>query len=324
MFLRRAVSLVLLLTALLLGLALGQLDVPLGLLLALDDEGPGALVLSSVRGPRVFAALGAGAALGISGALFQTLFRNPLASPDILGFTASAGLAVIIATAFGIALPLPLAAALGGLLAALLVVALAYKRSQPTAPLTIILVGLGIGFFAQGGATFLMTLLPTQQAFEAQRWLMGSLAARDWGHVTFILASASVLALLAFLHARALGVLQLGDPIAQGLGLNPRIIRWSVMAIGVLLATAAVAVAGPVPFVALMAGPLGAALSGARSVTGKLLAAAAAGATVLILADLAARALVPGLQLPAGVMTGLMGAPYLLWRLSLEMRKGGL
>ncbi|NDW00711.1 iron chelate uptake ABC transporter family permease subunit [Salipiger sp. PrR002] len=316
----------LLLAATLAALALGQVRLSPALLWQglSTGEGPGALVLGTIRGPRVLTALGAGAVLGMSGALFQSLFRNPLAAPDIMGFTAGAGLTIIAAIALGLSLPLPLIAAGGGLLAALLVVALSHRRGHATPPLTMILVGLGVGFVASALSSFLLTLLPHTQAAEAQRWLTGSLAARDWNHALQVWAVGGVLGALALAQMRRLAALQLGEDLAAGLGLRVGAARLALAGTGVLLAAAGVAVAGPVPFVALMAGPLGIRLVAARQLHTRLLAAAATGALVLVLADLAARAALPGIQLPTGVMTGLLGAPYLLWRLSREMEKGEL
>lgn len=141
-------------------------------------DGPGAMALTTFRGPRVATAIGAGALLGPSGALFQTLFRNPLASPDLMGFTSGAGLAAVAATVTGLILPMALTAALGGVVAAAMVGLVSHRRGHGTVPLTLTLVGLGLGFFFTAMATFLMTVLPTNVAAEAQRWMTGTLAAR--------------------------------------------------------------------------------------------------------------------------------------------------
>ncbi|WP_172299804.1 iron chelate uptake ABC transporter family permease subunit [Pseudoruegeria sp. HB172150] len=323
----RPVALVLvLLAAVAAGLLYGQEAVSVAMLWdgILTGEGPGALMIDTFRGPRVATAVGAGAVLGMSGALFQTLFRNPLAAPDVMGFTSGAGLAVVAATAFGLTLPMPLIAAVGGLLAGLLVALLAYRPGHSTPPLTLILVGLGVAFFTSALSTFLMTLLPYNEAAEAQRWLTGSLAARDWSHVAQVWILGTLLGAAALVQARRLEVLELGEDLAAGLGLKVEQARWGISATGVLLAATGVAVAGPVPFVALMSGPLGARITCAKSGTGRMLSAAGAGAVVLVLSDLAARAALPGIVLPAGVMTGILGAPYLLWRLSREMERGKL
>ena len=307
-------------------LLIGQIDAsPVVLWSGLvAGEGPGALILDTIRGPRVATALGAGAVLGMAGAMFQMLFRNPLAAPDILGFNAGAGLAIIIGIALGTSLPAPLLAAFGGIAVALVIAAFAYKGPGGTPVLTIVLVGIGAGFTATALATFLMSSMPGPAAAEAQRWLTGSLAARDWGHASQVTAIGLILAFVALGQARTLSALELGDTLATGLGLNAEAARWRIAGTAVLLAATGVAVAGPVPFIALMAGPVGVRMTRARSVSARMLSGAGAGALILVLADLVARASISGIQLPAGVATGLLGAPYLLWCLSREMERGDL
>ena len=316
----------LLLSSILASLMLGQIFLtPQDLWTGLwTGTGPGALTLRVLRGPGIATAVGVGAVLGASGTIFQILLRNPLAAPDVMGFMQGAGLAVICGVAFGLSLPLPFLAAAGGLIAAVIVAGLSYRRHGTQAALTLILVGLGMGFFCSAASSFLMTRLPLQEAADAQRWLAGSLAARNWGHALQVSATGGVLfALLAF-QMRSLGLLELGDELATGLGARVRRSKYLLITTGVLLAGAGVAVAGPVPFVALMAGPLGSRMTKASSPGSRLAAAAVTGATITVLADLVARSLVPGLQLPVGVMTGILGAPYLLWLLSREMETGDL
>ncbi|MES2666234.1 MAG: iron chelate uptake ABC transporter family permease subunit [Pseudomonadota bacterium] len=319
----------LVLTALLAALSMlsilwGEVRVPPGDLWRglITGEGPGALTVRVLRGPRLATALGAGAALGLSGAIFQTLLRNPLAAPDVMGFNAGAGLAVIATLAAGLTLPMPLVAAAGGVAAALLVAVLGHRKGQADTALTLILVGLGVGFTATGLATFLSLTISDALAIEARRWITGSLAARSWLHAGQVWGMGLVLCLLLAVQARALGLLELGRDLATGLGLNAARARAGLLATGVLLAAAGVAVAGPVPFVALMAGPLGRGLTGARSPALRLAAAAGAGAAIMAAADLVARSALPGIQFPVGVMTGILGAPYLLWLLSRAFGKG--
>lgn len=287
-----------------------------------QGDGPGALTLRVLRGPRVVTALGAGAALGLSGAVFQTLLRNPLAAPDVMGFNAGSGLAVVAALVAGVTLPMPLLAAAGGIVAALAVGLISHRRGEADNSLTLILVGLGMGFTASGVATFLMLTMPDPLAAEAQRWVTGSLAARSWAHAAQVWGIGAALAVLLALQIRSLGLMELGPDLARGLGLRITRARNGVLATAVLLAATGVAVAGPVPFVALMAGPLGIGLTRARLPGGRLLAAAMAGAAITVAADLLARSALAGIQLPVGVMTGLLGAPYLLWLLSREFGKG--
>lgn len=292
-------------------------------------DGPAALTISVLRGPRVAVALLSGAALGLAGAVFQQLLRNPLASPDVMGFTGGSGLAILAAITFGLTVPLPLVAAGGGLAAGLIVLALSRPAGSRggvdgTSPVTIVLVGIGVGFAASAFGSFLMTRLSGPQAAEAQRWLVGSLSARDWSHAQILAAVGGVLALCLALQVRALRLLELGAELASGLGLTVARARLLLAATAIGLCAVAVSIVGPVAFVALMAPPVGARLAGATDPGARLAAAAAAGAVIMVLADLVARASLPGLQLPIGVTTGILGAPYLLWRLSREMERGEL
>ncbi|MBB3952412.1 iron chelate uptake ABC transporter family permease subunit [Aureimonas jatrophae] len=318
--------LALLLVAVLVSLAMGETLIGLGALGRglLFGEGPGALAIRVIRGPRLATALGAGAALGLSGAVLQTLLRNPLASPDILGFNAGAGLAVVAAITLGWTLPPPLVAALGGIASALLVAALAHRPGRSDATLVLVLVGLGVGFTLAALTNLLSLRLPSTEAAEAQRWVTGSLAARNWGHALQVWLPGLALALLLALQVGSLQLLELGPELARGLGLRVEAARLALVGTAVLLAAAGVAVAGPVAFVALMAMPLGRRITGARGTSGRLLSAAGGGALVMVLADLAGRVALPGVQLPVGVTTGALGAPYLLWRLAREMDRGEL
>ena len=317
-----------LLLACLLGLAVGEVllgpaDLWRGLL---TGEGPGGFTLRVLRGPRVVTGALAGAALGMSGAIFQSVLRNPLAAPDVMGFTAGAGLGALAVAGLGAGLSVTLGAAAGGAGTAVAVALLALTR-EGLVPLRLVLVGIGAGFTLTALTGFAMTRLPGPEAMEAQRWLSGSLAARTWGHAGQIALTALPLALLAAALVPALALLEMGDDLAAGLGLRVQRARAGLAALGVALAAAAVAVAGPVPFIALMAGPLARGVlrrAGTAGPGAVLAGAALTGATIAVLADLAARAAVPGVQLPLGVMTGILGAPYLLWLLTREMERGGL
>lgn len=314
----------LLAAAILVSLAVGQIMVtPAELLRGLmTGTGPGALTLRVLRGPSTLTAVGAGAALGASGTIFQILLRNPLAAPDVMGFMSGAGCAVVAGVAFGLFIPLPILAALGGLVAAALVSGLAFHRGGRQSPLTLILVGIGIGFFASAVSSFLVIRMPPQEAADAQRWLTGSLAARNWGHVLQVFGLGALLFIVLALQVRAMALLELGDELAAGLGARVERARYGLICTGVLLAAVGVAVAGPVPFVAMMAGPLGMRIAGVKHPASRLTAAAIAGATITVLADVISRSAIPGLQLPVGVMTGIMGAPYLLWLLWKEVEAG--
>lgn len=283
------------------------------------------LVLFELRLPRALTAAGAGAALGLSGAIFQILLRNPLASPDVMGFTSGAALGACLTLGAGGAasLGVSLGAAAGGLGTALAVGFLSSPGGVPH-PLRMVLVGIGLSAVLSAACAMVLTRMSLTEAADAQRWLAGSLAARDWDHVRQIILSLVLAGGAAALLVRALSLLELGDELATALGLRVGAARMALGLTGVLAACAGVAVGGPLPFVALMALPLASRFLGRSAVGTRLLGAALAGAAVALLADLIARLGPGGVQLPAGALTGLLGGPWLLWRLAREMREGRL
>lgn len=304
------------------GVLLGEVAIPPAAIAGglMGDGSPADFVLWRVRLPRVASALGAGAALGLSGAIFQSLLRNPLASPDVIGFTAGASFGVLLAAttaAFG---PMT-GAALGGLAATAVTLGLAWGRGTGLDPLRVVLIGIGLSFTFGAGTELLMTRLPLVEAAQALRWLTGSFAARTWADAGRIAMWILVAGALILPLRRSLGLLELGDEAATGLGARVTAARAALALLATVLAAAAVSVGGPVPFVALLAAPL--ARRVARQQGPALLGAALLGAAVTVLADLVARAAF-AVPLQAGVVTGLIGAPCLLWLLAREMRGGRL
>lgn len=312
---------VVLLVAVVLGAAFGEVRLEPGRLLAglLGQDRAAEFVLWRVRLPRVATAAGAGAALGLAGAVFQSILRNPLASPDVIGFSAGAAFGVVLAAATGL-FGATMGAAAGGLVATAIALGLAWRQGAGIDPLRVVLIGIGLSLTFVAALELLMTRLPLTEASQALRWLAGSFASRTWAHagqvglVLLIAGGALVLA------APRLRLLELGDAAAVALGARVTGARLVLALIATALAGAAVSVAGPVPFVALMSAPLARRLAGQEGAA--LTGAALVGATLAVLADLAGRAAFGDLQLPAGVLTGLVGAPFLLWLLSREMRGG--
>lgn len=279
-------------------------------------------IVNSLRLPRALTAVLVGAALGLSGAVFQSLARNPLGSPDVIGFDSGAALGAVLAiVVFGASTALvSIGAVAGGLATALAVYLLAWRRSVSIYRL--VLVGIGIGFTALAGVDYLLSRAEIYEVAAATVWLTGSLNARDWGDVATVGLGLVALAPVVFLLQRSLDRLELGDETAAALGVRVERTKLANAVAGVLLAALAVASAGPIAFVAFVAGPV------ARRVTGSpgsaLLPAAIVGALVTIGADLAARQLFAPTQLPVGVFTAVIGAPYLLWLLTREIRTGSL
>jgi iron complex transport system permease protein len=289
-------------------------------LAAFDHRDELARMLLDLRLPRLICALLAGALLAASGVLMQSIVRNPLAGPEVLGVTQGAGLATLAALVmWPLAAHSTLAAASlagGGVTLAL---TLLLNRRHRYAPLAVALTGIVIGTLW----TTLSQWLITQQSVQPARfvvWLVGGTYGRSWGEVTTLLPWC-VLALPVFaLLARPLDLLALGDDQAASLGLPIGVLRPLVLTVATLAACAAVAAVGPVGFIGLMAPHL-ASMLGARAHRTRLWLAAACGALVLVVADIAARTLLAPREIPAGVLTALIGAPYLLALLIVEARR---
>lgn len=282
------------------------------------------LTVQQFRLPRTAVALLVGSALGVSGALTQALTRNPLASPDVLGVVngASAGAVLAIITAGGATagyggaaaglstLGVPLAAVAGALLSAALVLGIASRRIGAL-PVTqrIVLVGILLNGVFLGLVQWALTVGDVDQATKAAVWLTGSLHGRGWEHVTAVGVALLLLLPLALLLRRPLDAVALGEDVAAALGVPVRRLRLALFALAFALAGTAVAAAGAIGFVALLAPAL------ARRMTGRsapLLPAALTGAALLLAADVLARKALPGHELPAGAVTAVVGAPVLL------------
>lgn len=297
--------------------AIPLLDVPAALVGWGTPEAT--FIINELRLPRALTAVLVGAAFGLSGAIFQSLARNPLASPDIIGITAGASTAavvmIVVLNTDGLALSF--AALVGGLVTATAIYLLAWRRGMSAYRL--VLVGIGISALLGSVTSFLLTRADITEAERAAVWLTGSLHARGWEHVVPIAWSMTVLVPLTLLLTTSLRMLQLGDETAQGLGLRVESARGVLVLVGVSLACLATAAAGPVAFVAFVAAPV------ARRVVRAPLAvvpAALVGALLVLLSDLVGRRVFAPIELPVGVITGIIGAPYLLWLLARANRRG--
>ncbi len=279
-----------------------------------------AFIVRTLRLPRVLAALLVGAALGIGGALFQSLTRNALGSPDVVGFTtgAATGALLEILVFGGSALAVSGGSLVGGFAAAVVVYVLAYRGGVQGYRL--VLVGLGIAAVLTSVNSFLLTRADLIEAQQAAVWLTGSLNGRSWDQVEPMAIALAVLAPLAVWAARDLRMLELGDDTARALGVHAERSRVVAMLAGVALTAAATATAGPIGFVALAAPQLARRLTGA---TGPgVVPAALMGALLLSVSDLGVQRLFGGSGLPVGVATGAVGGLYLGWLLFHEWRKG--
>lgn len=279
------------------------------------------LTVLEFRLPRTLAGAVAGACLAVAGGITQTVARNPLATPEILGVTAGAStgaVAVVVlagaghggASGLAAAAGMPIAAAIGAFGAGTAVFLLTQRRGGREFDSTrLVLVGLGIAGLASSLTTWLLTLGDVTNAAQALTWMMGSLNGRDWGAVVPSLVAAVPLLLAAAGCGRWLAVSSFDDDTARGLGLPLATSRPLLLGLAVLLAALGTVLAGPVAFVALMC-PL-AAKSLARAVVPPLGVTALLGAVFVVLSDLAAGFLLPH-AVPVGVFTTVLGAPVLI------------
>ncbi|MFC9812800.1 FecCD family ABC transporter permease [Streptomyces virginiae] len=277
-------------------------------------------IVNDLRLPRVLVALLVGAALGMAGAVFQSVTRNPLGSPDLLGFSygSAAGALVVIILLKGSATEVAVGALLGGLLAGAAVYLLAYKRGIHGYRL--VLVGIGASAMLVAVIQYLITKAQLVEASRAMVWLTGSLAGRDWAQVWPLMVTCAVLFPLVLGQSRALRMIEMGDDAAYAVGVRVERTRLLLMLAAILLTTAASAAAGPISFVALAAPQLARRLT--RSPGANLLTGALMGSVVLLLSDWASQRAFGADQLPVGVVTGLVGGVYLLWLLVTERKAG--
>ncbi|GHJ44015.1 iron-enterobactin transporter permease [Catellatospora sp. TT07R-123] len=279
------------------------------------------LVVLDWRLPRVLLALLLGAALGLSGAVFQALLRNPLGSPDVLGFGTGAFTGVLVTMAVagrGFAVTAT-GALVGGLLTAGAVYLFAYRRGVQG--FRLIVVGIGVSAFLTSLNQWFLIRVNLQTAMAAAVWGQGSLNELGWAQVGPAAAVIGVLAAGLLALGGRLRQLELGDDAAAALGVRVGPARLAYLAVGVALTAAATAVAGPVSFVALAAPQLARRLAGTAGIA--LAPAAATGALLLAGSDfLAARVFAPT-TLPVGVVTVALGGIYLVWLLAAQGRGGG-
>lgn len=279
-----------------------------------DPEGTGRMIWG-LRMPRLLVGLIAGAGLGLSGLVFQTLLRNPLASPDIIGITQSAAFGAVCAMMTGGAV---MAGAWIGALAGTVVIGwLAWDRRSGISARAAVLQGLGLAILCSAATEALILRASDGNAGMAMTWLTGTLNGIGWpqiGQALWLLP----LALPLLLSGRTLDRLELPDDLARALGVRVPQARIGLAALAALLTGGVVALTGPLGFVALAAGPLSRRLAHGRP---SPVLAALIGASFVTLADILARAISPAALLPTGLYTALIGAPILLIVLAAEFRR---
>ena len=305
----------------LISLSIGDFPIPLGdVLPAVIGRGTedADFIVRTLRLPRALTGLLVGAAFGLSGAIFQRITSNVLASPDIIGITAGASTgAVFLIVVTGASSVVVTFGALGGALLTAIAIYLLAWRGGVTG-YRLVLVGIGFTAALSAVTSYLLTRAEINDATRATVWLTGSLNGRGWDHVVPVTLALLILVPLSLSQGRGLRVLQLGDDAALGLGVSATFTRSALILGGVLLAGVATASAGPIGFVALSAPPIAKRLCNTGGIA--LVPAMLVGACLVLASDLVAQHVLGGL--PVGVATAMIGAPYLLFLLSRASKIG--
>jgi iron complex transport system permease protein len=307
----------------LLALCLGDLPLSVGEVASAFLGGQSGLMQTVVlewRLPRVIAAVCFGAALGLSGAIFQSLTRNPLASPDIIGLTAGSyagGLVMIITVGAGAGSAVVAGGAIGGgLIAAALVYVLAYRRGMQG--FRLIVVGIGVSAMLQALSSYLVLRAKLEVAMLASVWGAGSLNSVGWGQLLPAAAVIAVVVIALGTLGGSLRQLELGDDAAKALGSRVERSQLGLVACAVALTAVVTGAAGPIAFVALAAPQIAQRITCTAGIA--LVPSALLGAVVLLASDIVAQHVLPT-SLPVGVVTVVVGGCYLIWLLIHEVRR---
>jgi len=287
----------------------------------LGEQVPGAsFTIESLRLPRLLTGLLVGLGFGMGGVVFQTMLRNPLASPDIIGISAGSSAAAVLAiTVLGLSgAVLAGVAVVAGVAVAGAIYALSWRRGVQGARL--ILIGIAVGAMLDSVISYAMTRAGVYDANEALRWLTGSLNSAFWPGVGPLALAMAVLVPTLLVLSRRLTALQLGDDAAAALGVRPDRARLALLVVAVAMVAVATAAAGPIAFVAFLSGPIAHRL--VRGTGSLLVPAALVGALLVLVGDFTGQHLLVA-RFPVGVVTGVLGAPYLLWLLARTNRSGG-
>lgn len=301
--------------------AVGMGDSPISLSEAMraivgDSSDSVHMIVVDWRLSRVVLGAMLGAALGLSGAIFQSLSRNPLGSPDIIGFNTGAATGALVAILLleGGYLERAAGALIGGIATAALVYLLAFKRGVQG--FRLVLVGIGVSSILASFNSYLILQAEINQAMAAATWQVGSLNGLGWDQVRPVAAVLAVFVPAAIVLSRPMRMLEMGDDAARSAGVRAEPTRLALLVVGVALTATATAAAGPIAFVALAAPQLAHRVTRSAGLT--VVPAAVMGAVLMVAADWAAQRVLAPSQLPVGVMTVTIGGAYLVWLLAGE------
>lgn len=282
---------------------------------------PGAsFTVGELRLPRTVLAVLAGAAFGIAGVTFQTMLRNPLASPDIIGITEGASAAAVVGiVVLSVDGPMVGVLAFSGALVTAIAIYLLANRGG-FAGTRLILIGIGVAAMLQSVVSYVLSRAAQWDIQTAMQWLTGSLNNASWERVGPLALAMLIVLPVLLTQARSLGMLRLGDDSAAGLGVRVDATRVLFIVGAVALLAFATAATGPIAFVAFMAGPIAARITGPGA--SLLVPSALVGAVLVLAGDLLGQFAFDS-RYPVGVITGILGAPYLIYLLIRTNRTGG-
>lgn len=283
-------------------------------------------IIFQVRLPRVIVTSLVGGALAISGTAIQSLFRNPMADPGVIGISSGASFGAIVAISFGISglslYYIPMFATLGALLTSFVIYKLSSQKDRSISILNLILCGMAISTFIRGLISFILTSLNEDQMKEYMFWSIGSLSDRRWEHVYLIDIPIIICILILNWYSNDLNILLLGEEEAHSLGLNPNKARKKILLLASITTAMAVSVSGGISFIGLIVPHMMRLIVGADN---KILLPTSAllGGIFLLICDLIARTILSPLELSVGIITSIIGAPYFLYLLN-KNRKDGM
>ena len=293
--------------------------------LPLPSHPAGDQTLWAIRFPRVAMAALVGAALAVSGLLMQAVFGNPLAEPSVIGISSGAAVGAGLCIVFGISIfgewTIAVFAFVAGLAATLLVYAMSRSEGK-TEVVTLVLTGIAVNAVAGAGIALLTFLGDTQSREQIVFWQLGSMAGSRWSQVLIVAPVVAIGLIIAWLVARKLDLLSLGERNARHLGVNVELLRIGVIVLVALLVGVAVAFVGIIAFVGLVIPHLMRMILGPAHLP-LVTASALGGALLLTLADLGARTIVPMSDLPIGMLTSLVGGPFFFWLLRRTRKRSG-
>lgn len=318
-----AVLAVLVVAAFAVALMVGRTFYPPGdvVAVALGDHVPGAsFTVGRLRLPRAVLAVLTGLAFGLAGVTFQTMLRNPLASPDVIGISAgasaAAAFAIVVLSLDGA--QVSVVAIVAALAVALLIYVLSFRGG--VAGSRLVLIGIGVAAMLESITSYVLSRAAEWDLQEAMRWLTGSLNGARWADVVPVLVAAAVLGPVLLAQGGHLSMLRLGDDAAAALGVRVERTRLVAIVAAVGLIAFATAAAGPIAFVAFLSGPIAARLTGPGA--SLMVPSALVGALLVLVADVAGQ-FAFGTRYPVGVVTGVLGAPYLIYLIVRANRAGG-